>query len=1173
MTSTIATPAKIRSILKSFVHSTDTEIRKDNDNSTVEVINESDTITDYPPRKSLDNKAYKERLETFQSLSWFAKPLKLSPLECARFGWANVDVDILQCVSCKAYVSGHLPPASDIKIYAECIERLKERLTGSHHLCCSWSTDPCPEYFMHVGCTDEEDVMQSFLMRIQALCSLDTILPIIHEDIKADMDISNESIESLVSQLAACASANDLEQMPSSPSVIQAAVILAIAGWTRKKESTCAVARCEYCQREAGLWNYHSCSNDKDNHEEQIDDEDDVTNQSDDELIDHDENINDDDNEKDKIDENQEVNKSQDNENINKDEVEPTKLDEDENNKSEPLSAQNQIETNQETNKETTDENDHLAACNNQTVTNEEINIEDKNINQDVSINKSDNESNTNQVSSPEASCTSENSTTNGVKKNDNDSNNSSVKEHENQKDCTSSNKKSSINIFASKDTNSDADAGQDDDDNLDLAQKSSSDDDDLDLTQKSTSEMGSRSDSVRSKFPSESMAYRTRSDSEDSYNSDEEPSQKVHNNESEHNNELETNLSPVKNIRPRFPVDDKYTNPSFTICSPPKRRCVYNQDSSSEEEEVYSEEDSYKESDDKKDTSEIESGDKKDTSEIESGDKKDTSEVSKPMAWRDRSGSANVEKQSLPSQVVSTSVSPKSNNADNVASTDTYRESADAADVESEEELVLQYSVDGPPDGRPSQQDEAVFVIDSSDEEEEKEGGNNRGAEDIEEDSEEEYSEEDDYESPEEEKEGEDYESPEEQNEAEDYESPEEQNADEEEYNSEENDENIIEGNVPQQFDNQIEVQDNSICSEGEELGNSYEEDISCDENEDEIEIADSDEEVEKEEEENETELYNEVQENIEGDEASETYDGEEQVISEDEEDDLADEEANDDEIEEMPGSESDLSVGEFAEGTSEGDMDSTLILDKAKQRLYGIIEEEDCSRTSCNSVYLNDSNYSSDSETDSNKLKSKAEMNKWTMSNNSQSVENELEKESSDMSGYDEIDEELAKELDSDILSPDESSINGNISNILPSSNSEALEQDQGDHNNEPIISNQYSDTLSSKRRHSSCESDKEAPAKKIRTHLQGYFDPIREHQAWCPYVTSRSKSGPNKNSADDNIQVGWQRVLQVLLLSSPQKKMKYTMRNTPPHQSLRNLRKIFNRWTSEQTTATET
>jgi hypothetical protein len=42
-------------------------------------------------------------------MTWFAKPDQINPLECARYGWNNREVDMLQCQTCKAMISFNLP--------------------------------------------------------------------------------------------------------------------------------------------------------------------------------------------------------------------------------------------------------------------------------------------------------------------------------------------------------------------------------------------------------------------------------------------------------------------------------------------------------------------------------------------------------------------------------------------------------------------------------------------------------------------------------------------------------------------------------------------------------------------------------------------------------------------------------------------------------------------------------------------------------------------------------------------------------------------------------------------------------------------------------------------------------------------------------------------------------
>lgn len=46
-----------------------------------------------------------ERLQSYSSGTWFAKPEIISPMVCARHGWLNVSMDTLRCVSCAQKVS------------------------------------------------------------------------------------------------------------------------------------------------------------------------------------------------------------------------------------------------------------------------------------------------------------------------------------------------------------------------------------------------------------------------------------------------------------------------------------------------------------------------------------------------------------------------------------------------------------------------------------------------------------------------------------------------------------------------------------------------------------------------------------------------------------------------------------------------------------------------------------------------------------------------------------------------------------------------------------------------------------------------------------------------------------------------------------------------------------
>lgn len=49
-------------------------------------------------------------------MTWFGKPPALSPLLCAKYGWINLESDMLQCRMCRAVICAMLPVNSDPKI-------------------------------------------------------------------------------------------------------------------------------------------------------------------------------------------------------------------------------------------------------------------------------------------------------------------------------------------------------------------------------------------------------------------------------------------------------------------------------------------------------------------------------------------------------------------------------------------------------------------------------------------------------------------------------------------------------------------------------------------------------------------------------------------------------------------------------------------------------------------------------------------------------------------------------------------------------------------------------------------------------------------------------------------------------------------------------------------------
>lgn len=62
---------------------------------------ETDSFFDLLVASTLSPSSYWKRVDSFTSFGWFGKPVTVSPLECARFGWELHSTDTLRCAHCK----------------------------------------------------------------------------------------------------------------------------------------------------------------------------------------------------------------------------------------------------------------------------------------------------------------------------------------------------------------------------------------------------------------------------------------------------------------------------------------------------------------------------------------------------------------------------------------------------------------------------------------------------------------------------------------------------------------------------------------------------------------------------------------------------------------------------------------------------------------------------------------------------------------------------------------------------------------------------------------------------------------------------------------------------------------------------------------------------------------
>lgn len=251
--SVASTPKRVKDLLWSFIHKEESNIDErcgeSNEESAVQY------SRSFQPR---NKEAFFSRLETFSLFTWFAKPVELSPPRCAQYGWENTDNDILKCVSCKEILCGLLP--ADPELYAKRCEELKNALVKSHSGICPWADSPSPDYFLSVPLLSQSEAQKDFKSRCSALMKIEKKMPLMQVS-SIESAISAESFSCAITALLKLLDqvTEDCDKVLSDASC-HAFCILSVCGWSSSSTelSQYPTVCCQYCRREAGLWNFTS---------------------------------------------------------------------------------------------------------------------------------------------------------------------------------------------------------------------------------------------------------------------------------------------------------------------------------------------------------------------------------------------------------------------------------------------------------------------------------------------------------------------------------------------------------------------------------------------------------------------------------------------------------------------------------------------------------------------------------------------------------------------------------------------------------------------------------------------------------------------------------------------------------------------------------------------------
>lgn len=108
------------------------------------------------------------RVQTYKPSTWFAKPLELSPLACARRGWVNTKRNLLKCPSCGACASFEFPIQLTHGL-GVLLEDLVKSLTDGHSAGCLWATAESPVEFERLQTVPRSLVLSELVVRLDQL--------------------------------------------------------------------------------------------------------------------------------------------------------------------------------------------------------------------------------------------------------------------------------------------------------------------------------------------------------------------------------------------------------------------------------------------------------------------------------------------------------------------------------------------------------------------------------------------------------------------------------------------------------------------------------------------------------------------------------------------------------------------------------------------------------------------------------------------------------------------------------------------------------------------------------------------------------------------------------------------------------------------------------------------
>lgn len=118
------------------------------------------------------------RLATFNPGNWFGKPKAASSLACARRGWVNIGIDMIECETCGANLN-NVATAGWMSSEADgAAEEFSKQLDSGHKGTCPWRGNSCPESLVQFPPTPPSALIGGYKDRCDGLLQF-AALPVV----------------------------------------------------------------------------------------------------------------------------------------------------------------------------------------------------------------------------------------------------------------------------------------------------------------------------------------------------------------------------------------------------------------------------------------------------------------------------------------------------------------------------------------------------------------------------------------------------------------------------------------------------------------------------------------------------------------------------------------------------------------------------------------------------------------------------------------------------------------------------------------------------------------------------------------------------------------------------------------------------------------------------------